>query len=189
MGKFFLGMLTVLLIIAVGVGCLWVFDLFGIVDSKELILDQTGKVTGLKNLAENYELGKKRSAVLEKKEAGLAAKERSLVAREAKLQTARDELEDQKQAWLKERSRLAAKKQEDPGEKNTVVKAEIKDYLATLGAMQAEKAAAVIQTLPDETVFLIFEQLRAKQAAKLMESLPTDYLSRLTKARIRAKKP
>jgi flagellar motility protein MotE (MotC chaperone) len=189
MGKFFFGMLTVLLIIAVGVGCLWVSDLFGIVNLNGLILDQTGKVTGLKNLAENYELGKKRSAVLQKKEAGLAAKERHLAAKEATLQAARDELEDQKQSWLKERSRLAADKQKDKPEENTAAKAEIKDYLATLGTMQAEKAAAVIQKLPDETVFLIFEQLRARQATKLMESLPTDYLTRLTKARIRAKKP
>jgi flagellar motility protein MotE (MotC chaperone) len=188
MGKYFLGVATILIVAGVAVGCLWLFDLVGVVKMDDLILNETGKLLGKKDLAVNYELGKKRSAVLQKKESELDNKEHQLAVRETKLQTDFTELQDQKQLWLKERPQAVQVKPEDG---KSSVKASptpdptVKTYLATIGAMKAEKAAAVIQKLPDETVFLIFNQLRTNQAAKLMESLPPEYLTRLTKARVR----
>jgi flagellar motility protein MotE (MotC chaperone) len=188
MGKYFLGVATIFIVVVVAVGCLWLFDLVGVVKMDDLILNETGKLLGKKDLAVNYELGKKRSAVLQKKESELNNKEHQLVVRETKLQTDFTELQDQKQLWLKERSQAVQVK---PADGKSSVNASptpdptVKTYLATIGAMKAEKAAAVIQELPDETVFLIFNQLRTNQAAKLMESLPPEYLTRLTKARVR----
>jgi hypothetical protein len=191
MEKFFLGMAAVLLAIAVAVGCLWLFDLVGVIKMNDLILNEAGQLTGLNNLAANYELGQKRSAVLQKKEMELTRKERQLAARETKLQTDFTELQDQKQLWLKERSQ-ATKAEPTMGKTGVNVSPTsdpaVKNYLATIGAMKAEKAAAVMQKLPDATVLLIFDQLRTNQAAKLMESLPAEYLTRLTKARLRSPK-
>jgi flagellar motility protein MotE (MotC chaperone) len=187
MEKFFLGIATVLLVIVVAVGCLWLFDLVGVIKMNDLILNEAGKLTGMKKLAVNYELGKKRSAVLQKKEMELTTKERQLAARETKLQKNFTELEDQKQLWLKEHSQTVQAIQTNgiTGAKASPASdRSVKNYLATIGAMKVDKAAAVMQKLPDETVLLIFDQLRTNQAAKLMESLPAEYLTRLTKARL-----
>jgi flagellar motility protein MotE (MotC chaperone) len=191
MGKFLLGIATVLIVIGVAVGCLWLGDLVGILELKQLILNETGRLTGIKNLAETYELGKKQSAVLEKKEFELAKKERQLIARETKLQTEFTELQDQKQSWIKERSKTAPvqpPKGKITPRPDATPDPTLKTYLATIGAMKAEKAAAVMQNLPDETVFLILDQLRKQQAAKLMENLPPEYLTRITKARLKLRK-
>jgi flagellar motility protein MotE (MotC chaperone) len=191
MGKYFLGIATVFIVGLVAWGCLWLFDLVGVVKMNDLILNEVGKMTGLNNLAANYELGKKQSKVLQKKEKELANQEKQLAARETKLQDDLTDLQDQKQLWIKERSQAAKKEQTKgnlPAKTPAALEPEVKNYLSTIGAMKPEKAAAVIRKLPDETALLIFEGLRTKQAAKLMESLPPEYLIRLTGKRLRPAK-
>ncbi|HYH02619.1 MAG TPA: hypothetical protein VEC37_05925 [Bacillota bacterium] len=187
MGKYLLGILTVIIIVAVGCGGILIFDLVGIVKKNDLIFTAVEQLTGLKNFQENYELGQKRSRVLKKKETELVTKEKRLASREQRLEADLAELENQKQLWFKEHPIV---KQPEPksvvaqNKPRTEDDPKLKNYLATIGAMKAEKAAAVIQKLPDETVFLIFDQLRANQASKLMENLPPEYLTRLTEARL-----
>jgi flagellar motility protein MotE (MotC chaperone) len=187
MGKYLLGLATVLIAVLVAWGCLCLFDLVGVVKMNDLILNEVGKLTGLNDLAANYELGKKHSAILQKKEQELLNKEKQLAVRESKLQYDLTELEDQKQLWIKEHPQ-GAQKAQTTGKSSSIAQSalepKVKNYLATIGAMRPEKAAAVIRKLPDETVLLIFEGLRTKQAAKLMENLPSEYLTRLTKARL-----
>jgi flagellar motility protein MotE (MotC chaperone) len=50
--------------------------------------------------------------------------------------------------------------------------------------MKPKQAAAVIQKLPEETVFTIFDQLRPHQVTKIMENLPESYLAKLTQDRL-----
>jgi flagellar motility protein MotE (MotC chaperone) len=188
MGKYLLGVVTVLIMIGVAAGSLYLCDLVGVIKLQDLVLTETGRLLGIEDLAFTYELGKKHSDVLQKKEDELAKRERRLAARETQLQLDVTELQDQKQLWLKERSKADSVKlsraKNSSGPLATPDPA-LKNYLEIIGAMKAEKAAAVIQKLPDEIVFLILNQLRTQQAAKLMENLPPDYLTRLTKARVK----
>ena len=190
MVKYLLGILTIVIMVAVAYGGILFFDFVGIIHKNDLIFTAVANLTGLEDLQEHYELGQKRSQVLKKKEKELETKEQQLVTREQKLEADYIEFEKQKQLWFKEHplaKQPGQKSAAAPNQPLTVDDPKLKNYLATIGGMKAEKAAAVIQKLPDETVFLIFDQLRSSQASKLMENLPPEYLSRLTESRLKRK--
>lgn len=190
MVKYLLGILTVVIIVAVAYGGILFFDFVGVIQKNDLIFAAVAGLTGLEDFQENYELGQKRSQILKQKEKELETKEKQLVTREQKLEGDYAELEKQQQLWFKEHpigEQPGQKSATSPNQPLAADDPKLKNYLATIGAMKAEKAAAVIQKLPDETVFLIFDQLRPNQASKLMENLPPEYLSRLTESRLRRK--
>lgn len=192
MGKFLLGFFTFVLLAGLGYGSILVVDALDLVKKEDLILMGVERLTGIKKFKEIYEIGKKRSAVLQQKENELGQKEARLVAKEKRLVSRQTEydaefaaLEKQKQTWLKEHPPVSAPKtvasqKANPG----ITDSTLKTYLATIGAMKPEKAAAVIQKLPEETVFAIFDQLRTSQASKVMENLPAEYLTRITQTRV-----
>jgi flagellar motility protein MotE (MotC chaperone) len=186
MGKYCLGIFTVILLIVVGAGCIWLFDFAGLIAFDDLAIRAVSNIPGLSDLPVSYSLGQKRSVVLKKKEDGLAAREKRLAADRNKLDEEISAFETEKKQWLKERNALSkaapAKSANTPAELDPAVK----KSLATVGAMKPAKAAAVIQQLPDATVFALFDQLKSAQAAKIMENLPPEYLSRITKARVKA---
>lgn len=185
MGKYFLGIFTVVLLIAVGAGCIWLFDFVGLIALDDLAIRAAGNIPGLSDLPTSYSLGKKRSVVLKKKEDELTVREKRLKADRNKLEEEIGAFANEKKQWLKERNTLS---KAAPGQSaNTPAELEpaVKKYLATVGAMKPAKAAAVIQKLPDATAFALFDQLKSAQAAKIMENLPPEYLTRITQARVK----
>jgi len=62
--------------------------------------------------------------------------------------------------------------------------AKLKYYLATLGSMKPKNAAMVIQKLPEDTIYLIFDQLQQSQVRKILENMPPEYLAKLTQDRL-----
>lgn len=224
----------ILLILGLVYFALWAAGQFGF---KEVVIYSASLMPGLHDLPDKYQLGIKRSALLEERKQELAEWEKKLKAkeiklsqyaeREAKLKRREDNLlmerqrlvadqrrlqEAQKQLladqkkldkdksdfayqqnkWLDENPGGKPKKnaQSDyvavPGNVNPTVStdAKIKEYLTMLGKMKPKQAAMIIQKLPEETVFTIFDQLNQYQVIKIMENLPEDYLAKLTQDRL-----
>lgn len=206
---------------------LWAAGQFGF---KEVVLHAASLMPGLHDLPEKYDLGLKRSALLQERtnelekrkrkiqadekriaqydnrEAALRKREgklkedliklrndqRNLLADQKKLDKAESDFAYRQNKWLDEHPGGLPKKtgQSDyvavPGNINPPVTsdAKIKEYLTMLGKMKPKQAAMIIQKLPEETVFTIFDQLNQYQVIKIMENLPEDYLAKLTQDRL-----
>lgn len=185
MGRFFLGVITMLLILVLTVSGFWLLDLAGVIKLNKMVLNLVSSLPGLEDLTENYELGKKRSEVLAKKEQDLKSWQSKLKLLESKLVEATANFETEKLKWEKEHLAKVNSSKGNDGKKapaNPV--SNIDKYLAMVGGMKPAKAAAVLQKLPQETSALILERLRANQAAKIMENLPAEYVAELTQKRI-----
>lgn len=187
MGRFFLGFLTPLVLaILVGLG-IWGSDLFGFLDMETLVLEWTGRLLNLENLAENYEVGRGQTDFLRQMEARLQERETRLRVREGQLEERAAALE---QAELRNQRAAEALAQTQREASTATVEAsqaldgETKKYLAMVGGMKPEKAAAVLQGLPQETAYLILTQLRASQSSKILENLPAEYVIALTEKRV-----
>ena len=204
---------------------------------KELVIYSASLMPGLHDLPEKYDLGIKRSKLLEQRNQALDEREKKLnerqkeidrfAEREAKLSAQEKQLKLDQQKLLADQRRLKeneakykvderrlAKERSDfkflqnkwadehpgglpkknaqsdyvavPGNVNPPVSsdAKIKEYLTMLGKMKPKQAAMIIQKLPEETVFTIFDQLNQYQVIKIMENLPEDYLAKLTQDRL-----
>jgi flagellar motility protein MotE (MotC chaperone) len=179
-----------ILIIVVAISLLLgILNFLGIINVKELFLEGLSFIPGLNDLAENYELGKKRSKLLSEREADLQAREAKLQTDLAKLAEEQDLFLDEKLAWQREHPLIAG----TSGSSGLTVaqkaarakeEANLKYYLATLGSMKPKNAAMVIQKLPEETVYLIFDQLQQSQVRKILEKMPAEYLAKLTQDRL-----
>lgn len=185
MGRFFLGVLTPIALILIVILGLWVSDLLGFVQINDLALDAVGLLPGMKTVKDDYELGKERSVVLQEKEDQLRGWESKLKTSEAKLKEDTAQFENEKLEWekqhlLKTDGPVSPKQAAAPGTADL----ELKKYLSIIGGMKPEKAAAVVQQLPEDTVLLLLKQLRPSQAAKILENLPPEYVVHLTKKRI-----
>ncbi len=181
-----------LLVVALIYFGLWALNQTGIVDSKNVFLQTASLIPGLNDLADNYELGSKRNTLLKQKEDRLKAQEEQLIADQEKLAADRDRFEDEQNQWRNAQPASTAPKTVRT-DNDTVVpginqpatpEEKIKEYLNMLGKMKPKQAASVIQKLPEETVFTIFEQLNQFQVIKIMENLPEDYLAKLTQDRL-----
>jgi flagellar motility protein MotE (MotC chaperone) len=179
-----------ILIIIVAIGLiLGVLNFLGIINVKESFLQGLSLIPGLNDLAENYELGKKRSKLLSEREADLQAREEKLKQDLAKLAEEQELFLDEKLAWKREHPVIAGTPGSSgltPAQKAARAKEEanLKYYLATLGSMKPKNAAMVIQKLPEETVYLIFDQLQQSQVRKILEKMPAEYLAKLTQDRL-----
>jgi hypothetical protein len=224
----------IVLIVGLVYFALWAAGQMGF---KDVIIYSASMMPGLHDLPEKYQLGIKRSALLEERTQKLDDREKLLDAkqaeidkyaeREAKLKRREDQLkedryklmadrrrlqDDQKKLltdqkkldkaesdfafrqnkWLDEHPGGLPKKngQSDyvavPGNVNPPITSDskIKEYLTMLGKMKPKQAAMIIQKLPEETVFTIFDQLNQYQVIKIMENLPEDYLAKLTQDRL-----
>jgi flagellar motility protein MotE (MotC chaperone) len=60
--------------------------------------------------------------------------------------------------------------------------AEEKRLAATWAAMEPEKAAAVVQRLPDDAVTRVLAQMDAESAGAIMNALPTNVAARISRA-------
>jgi flagellar motility protein MotE (MotC chaperone) len=188
MGKYFLGVFTVILLIVLGAGGIWLFDFAGVIALDDLAIRSAANLPGLSDLPASYALGKKRSVVLKKKEEELVAREKRLAAERNKLEEDSNALVTEKKQWLKERNTLFKAASGQSTQTSEGLDPAVKKYLATVGAMKPAKAAAVIQQLPDATVFALFDQLKSARASKIMENLPAEYLTRITRARMNSAK-
>lgn len=182
----FSGLLIVLVALCLILGIL---NFMGIIDVKSLFLQGLSFVPGLNDLADNYELGEKRSKLLGEREADLQAREEQLQKDLAKLTEEQDLFLDEKFIW--EREHPVTDKTDGTSKPSAVQKAvlakeeaKLKYYLATLGSMKPKKAAMVIQKLPEDTVYLIFDQLQKSQVTKILENMPEEYLAKLTQDRL-----
>lgn len=118
--------------------------------------------------------------------------QKDLLAAEKKLDKEKSDFAFKQNKWLEDFPGGMPKKtgQSDyvavPGNINPPVTsdAKIKEYLTMLGKMKPKQAAMIIQKLPEETVFTIFDQLNQYQVIKIMENLPEDYLAKLTQDRL-----
>lgn len=179
---------VLIIIIAIGL-ILGVLNFLGVINVKEAFLQGLSLIPGLNDLAENYELGKKRSKLLSEREADLQAREEKLRQDLAKLAEEQDLFLDEKLAWKREHPVSAGTPGSTgltPAQKAARAKEEanLKYYLATLGSMKPKNAAMVIQKLPEETVYLIFDQLQQSQVRKILEKMPAEYLAKLTQDRL-----
>ena len=188
MGRLLFGLVKTVLVVGIIFFMLWGLNQFGVISLKPILLQSLSLLPGFEDLNTNYELGKKRSELLQRREYDLQGGQKKLQKAVAKLEVDRFTFEQEKLAWEKQnpvKNVLAANGQviSDP----QVLKAEqakINQYLTTLGSMKPKQAAAVIQKLPEQTVFMIFDQLRSNQVTKIMENLPVDYMAKLTQTRL-----
>jgi flagellar motility protein MotE (MotC chaperone) len=190
----FSGFFKTVLVIGLAYFILWGLNQFGVIDSKTLILEAASMLPQLNDLPQNYELGKKRSELLLKREKELRALEEKLKREQAELETARNQFNEEKNKWQNEHpAGVTVKYTPAPNIVNPPMpgkfppptsEQKLKDYLIRVGSMKPKHAAAVIQKLPEETVFTIFDQLRPYQVTKIMENLPESYLAKLTQDRL-----
>jgi len=178
----------IIILLAIG-SVLAILNFMGIINVKDLFIQGLSYIPGLEDLAENYELGKKRSKLLSEREAALQAREEQLQRDQAKLAEEQDLLLAEKMAW--EREHPVSKRPGGTGKLTAVQRealakeeAKLKYYLATLGSMKPKNAAMVIQKLPEETIYLIFDQLQQSQVRKILEKMPPEYLAKLTQDRL-----
>lgn len=179
MVRYFLGILTVFALLVVLVLGIWVGDLIGFWEINKLALSAVSSLPELNDVAQNYELGKKRSDVLKKKEAELQALQERLNQSEAELDKRIKSFETEKLNW--ERQQL---KRDTAKTATDVTPDDHRKYLAMVGGMKPDKAAVVIRELPVETTLLIFNQLRPSQVIKIMENLPAEYVIQLTQSQV-----
>ncbi|HBF36639.1 MAG TPA: hypothetical protein DDW50_04895 [Firmicutes bacterium] len=188
------GVLKGIFVIALAFFIIWGLNQFGIVDTKELILQAASLYPGLQDLPKGYELGKKRGEMLAERENELRSREQKVKDAQDQLEADRNQLANDKNKWQNEHPVTAAAKYTPtpyivnppmPGKFSPPTSDQkLKDYLTRVGTMKPKQAALVIQKLPEETVFQIFDQLRPYQVTKIMENLPEDYLARLTQDRL-----
>lgn len=167
---------------------LGILSFMGIIDVKSLFLQGFSFIPGLTDLAESYELGQKRGKLLGEKEADLQAREEQLQKDLAKLAEEKDLFLDEKFLWEREHpaDKPAGTTAPSAAQKAALAKeeAKLKYYLATLGSMKPKNAAMVIQKLPEDTVYQIFDQLQQSQVRKILENMPAEYLAKLTQDRL-----
>ncbi len=190
------GLLKGIFVIALIFFVLWGLNQFGIVDTKQLILQAASLYPGLQDLSKSYELGEKRGEMLAQSEQELRSREQKLKDAQDQLEADRNQFENDKNKWQNEHPVTAGSKYTPtpnyayvnppmPGKfPPPTSDQKLKDYLTRVGAMKPKQAALVIQKLPEETVFTIFDQLRPFQVTKIMENLPEDYLAKLTQDRL-----
>ena len=183
--RFLKGGLSLALILAL----LWGLNQFKIIDSKGLILQAASLFPGLNRLPQTYALGQKRNLQL-------SAKDKKLRALQAKLAAENNALQNAKLQLQKQQSKAVASPTPPPNQSQyvnmpTVLKfppptsaEKLNSYLNTIGNMQPAEAAAVIQKLPEQTVYLIFDQLRPYRVSRIMEKLPAAYLATLSQDRL-----
>ena len=200
MWRFVVGFLVLPVLLAAGLGVLWILNQFGVVSYQKLVLEAAGGTFGIKDLAANYDLGKKRSAILKSRTSELQQQAQQLRSQASKLTNERSNFETTRSDWEKAHPAATATQPATAlgglAQSNAVAgardsksqspPADPKDqqFLATIGGMKPPKAAAVIQKLPENTVYLIFDQLDARQVSKIMENLPADFLAKLTQERL-----
>lgn len=182
----FVKVLIVLLAVCLVLG---VFNYMGVLNVKDLFIKGLSYIPGLGDLYDNYELGKKRSKLLSEREAELEAREEQLQRDLAKLEEEQDLLLAEKLAWEREHPVSVSPDgtaQPSAAQKALLAKeeAKLKYYLATLGSMKPKNAAMVIQKLPEDTIYLIFDQLQQSQVRKILENMPAEYLAKLTQDRL-----
>ena len=192
----FTGILKGIFVIALAFFIIWALNQFGIIDTKTLILQGASLYPGLEDLPKSYELGKKRGELLAEREKELRDRDQKLKEAQEQLEADRNQLADDKNKWQNTHPVTAGGKYTPtpnfayvnppmPGKfPPPTPEQKIKDYLNRVGTMKPKQAALVIQKLPEETVFAIFDQLRPYQVTKIMENLPEDYLARLTQDRL-----
>lgn len=181
MVRYFLGILTVFALLVVLVLGIWVGDLIGFWEINKLALSAVSSLPELNDVAQNYELGKKRSDVLKKKEAELQALQERLNQSEAELDKRIKSFEAEKINWERQQLKNSTAKKATATD---VAPDDHRKYLAMVGGMKPDKAAVVIRELPVETTILIFNQLRSSQVIKIMENLPAEYVIKLTQSQV-----
>lgn len=180
----------VLLIIGLIWFGLWTLTQFGIFSMKDVVLNLVSCLPGFSDIVPSYELGQRQSALLKKQQEALAQKQRELDAAQAKLFRDQDAFTRMQNDWINahpsttppssgvsNHGKIVLNPTKTPDKK-------IKEYLSLVGNMRPKQAAAVIQKLPEETIFILFDQLRRDQVVKIMENLPESFLSKLTMDRL-----
>ncbi|MCL6589570.1 MAG: hypothetical protein K6U80_06415 [Firmicutes bacterium] len=172
---------------------LWVLGQFGVLQMKSVILNLVSCYPGLSDVVSSYELGQKQSALLKRQQEKLKQDQKKLAEDQAQLLRDKDAFEKEKIQWASAhpvatppRSGSKSGSQLVPGQLNPPKTSEqkVKEYLSLVGQMRPKQAAAVIQKLPEEAIFMIFDQLRRDQVVKIMENLPESFLSKLTLDRL-----
>lgn len=194
MSRFLLGMFVPILIVALLVFALWVFDALNLVDVNKEILTLVGKIPGYENLEENYEIGKQRSKVLKEKEMELVDREDKINKKDAELKKKEEELALLEQALEDERLKREAQKipvvaSGNKGEQVlTAYEEEVQHYIEIVSGMKAENAAAFMQKLSYDLTWDILQRVQTSQAKKIMDKLPTPYVTTLTQRKVTVKK-
>ncbi len=189
MARFIFGMLVFPVLLGFGLLVLFILNLFGVVSFQKTVLWAVEKTFQVPKLVENYELGKKKSDFWLQKEEDFSYRDAQLKEREAKLDEERVAFETLKSRWEKDNPTIGAE-----GPKpvmvdavkplETMKDANVQQFLARLGRMKPQKAAAVVEKLPEENVQQIIDELDERQATKIMEYLSPELLARLTQERL-----
>jgi flagellar motility protein MotE (MotC chaperone) len=188
-----MGLTFLKVVLVIGLICfiLWALNQFKVVDVQTMLVQAASYVPGWGDLADNYNLGKNRNGLLKQREIAVANQEKDLKDAQSKLKDDQERFKEEKYQWEKDHP-LTVKTTPVPylrdafGKPKTLTTEEskVQEYLSMVGNMKPKQAAAVIQKLPEATVFQIFDQLRPNQVTKIMENLPEDYLAKLTQDRL-----
>ncbi len=193
MGRFLLGLIVAPVVLAVAVGVVLLLDQFGIVSYPKLVLQAVGSTLGIKNLAENYDLGKKRSALLESRDRELRKTEAEVKSGQTVLAQKMAEFAAERTQWEKDHpitptgaanAAGPANPSQTPSVNSGKVDPKESQFLTNIGGMKPAKAAAVIEKLAPETVYRLFDQMDARQVSKILENLPADLVAKLTQGRM-----
>lgn len=167
---------------------IWTLTQFGMFSMKDVILGLVSCLPELSDAKTSYELGQKQGALLKQQREKIKQDQKELDVAKAKLLRDQDTFKREQDLWYfahpsttpggaSNNNKFALNPTRTPDKK-------IKEYLSLLGQMRPKQAASVIQKLPEETIFMIFDQLRRDQVVKIMENLPESFLSKLTMDRL-----
>jgi flagellar motility protein MotE (MotC chaperone) len=189
MARFIFGMFVFPVLLGLGLLILFILNLFGVVSFQKTILFAVEQTFRVPKLVENYELGKKKDDFWRQKEEDFSFREARLKERETKLDEDQTAFETLKSRWEKDNPRVGAEGSKPamidavkPAE--AIKDASVQQFLTRLGRMKPQKAAAVLEKLPEVDVLQIIDGLDERQATKIMEYLSPELLARLTQERL-----
>ncbi len=190
MGRFFLALLMVMIMISACGGVLFGADKLGLIKLEKLILQVVSFYPKLKDLPRIYQLGKAEQIVLEREKEKLQALQKQLHLEKTQLTQTKQKLHQEQLRLKEELKKNSSPKPVATPDKNAAPALprvspanpkEIKDYLEAFNLMKPAKVAVVLQKLPEDTVLEILKATEERQTAKIFECLPAEYLASLTK--------
>jgi flagellar motility protein MotE (MotC chaperone) len=193
LGRFMLGVLTMLLVLAGAVGVLFGLEKAGMIGLKSMTISVLGKIPGWGDLPEDLETGKRQREGWQEKEKTYQAHVAILKKENLSL---KKELEKLQRAAVE-----SPKKNVEPTGKPVAVMAKDKNSVSRLpeslgttkraarllGEMKPQPAAEILMKIQPEVALEILDKVETRKAAKIIEAMPVDsgsaLVARLAKKR------
>lgn len=177
MGRFLLGILTILILLAGMIGVLSVLEQNGIVDVKPAVIGVMGKLPGWGELPQIFSAGKKGLKNWQEKEKIYQARVDALNRQIAKLQKDLDQaLTNNSTPATKDKPTVATTPVNSPvaNTKLTDASASTKQAARLLGEMKPQAAADILLKIQPDVALSILQLVETRKAAKIIEVMPVD---------------